>query len=227
MKMNTGKKEEDVEQKKQSSGSLTKPFNGLVIVFAIVALIVVAFFAGRSYFGPVNDGGTPLAATGQAQIGGPIDLIDQDGRPINDAAFRGSYMLVYFGFTYCPDICPTSLNRNMQALDLLDPAKAEQVQPILISVDPDRDTPAHLKEYVGYFSPRMVGLTGNAEQVAAAAKAYKVYYAKVDNPDDPEHYLMDHTSITYLMGPDGAFIQHFRHDLPPDEMAAQLRTILG
>lgn len=213
--------------KQDQPRSSTKPFNGIAIAFAIAALMVVAYFAGRSYFGPPGGGGPSLATTGGTQIGGPISLVDQDGKPVTEADFRGRYMLVYFGFTYCPDVCPTSLNRNMQALDLLDPAKAEQVQPILISIDPERDTPAHLKEYVGYFSPRMVGLTGSAEQVAAAAKAYGVYYAKVDNPDDPEHYLMDHTSITYLMGPDGAFIQHFRHDLPPDEMAAQLRTILG
>ncbi len=137
-------------------------------------------------------------------------------------------MLVYFGFTYCPDVCPTSLNRNMQALDLLDPAKAEKDR-----ADPGqrRSRPATRRRTSRSMSATsargMIGLTGSAEQVAAAAKAYGVYYAKVDNPDDPEHYLMDHTSITYLMGPDGAFIQHFRHDLPPDEMAAQLRKIVG
>ncbi len=108
----------------------------------------------------------------------------------------------------------------------MDEAQAQKVQPILISVDPERDTPAHLKEYVGHFSPDMRGLTGTPEQVAAAAKAYAVYYAKVPG-DDPANYLVDHTSITYLMGPDGIFVQHFRHDLPPEEMAEQLRKLLG
>lgn len=216
-----------MERKDKSGTGRSKPFNGVVIAFAIAALVVVAFFAGRAYFGPMGGNGPSLATQGTARIGGPISLVDQDGKPVTDSDFRGRYMLVYFGFTYCPDVCPTSLNRNMQALDLLDPAKAERIEPILISIDPARDTPAHLKDYVRAFSPRMVGLTGSAEQVAAAAKAYGVYYAKVENADDPEHYLMDHTSITYLMGPDGAFIQHFRHDLAPDEMAAQLRTVLG
>lgn len=214
----------------QGGARSPKPFKGVFIVFAIAALMVVAYFAGRSYFAPSGDGGSlpsSGATQGTARIGGPFNLVDQDGNAVTEADFRGKYMLVYFGYTYCPDVCPTSLNRNVQALDLLDPAQADKIQPILISVDPARDTPAHLKEYVGYFSPRLIGLTGNAEQVAAAAKAYGVYYAKVGNPDDPEHYLMDHTSITYLMGPDGAFIRHFRHDAPPEEMAAQLRKVIG
>jgi cytochrome oxidase Cu insertion factor (SCO1/SenC/PrrC family) len=215
--------------KKRDSGTPgpSKPFHGIFIAFAIAALLVVAYFAGRHYFAPHGGEAPALASRGSVEIGGPFSLIDQDGKPVTDADFRGRYMLVYFGYTYCPDVCPTSLNRNIQALDLLDPAEASKIQPILISVDPARDTPAHLKEYVGYFSPRLVGLAGNDEQVAAAAKAYGVYYAKVDNPDDPEHYLVDHTSITYLIGPDGRFVQHFRHDLAPDEMAAQLRKILG
>lgn len=217
-----------MERKKEQAGtSASKPFHGIVIAFAIAALLVVAYFAGRAYFGPPGGEAPPLATQGTARIGGPFSLIDQEGKPVTEADYRGQYMLVYFGFTYCPDVCPTSLNRNMQALDALDPALAEKVLPVLVTVDPARDTPEHLGEYVGLFSPRMVGLTGSPEQIAAAAKAYGVYYAKVDDPDDAEHYLMDHTSITYLMGPDGAFIQHFRHDLPPDEMAAQLRGILG
>ena len=210
---------------RRETGS-TKPFNGIAIAFAIAALLVVAYFAGRHYFAPAGHEAPAIASPGTARIGGPFSLIDDAGNPVTDEDFRGRYMLVYFGFTYCPDVCPTSLNRNMQALDLLGEAQAKKVQPILISVDPERDTPSHLKEYVGHFSPDMRGLTGTPEQVAAAAKAYAVYYAKVPG-DDPANYLVDHTSITYLMGPDGKFVQHFRHDLPPDEMADQLRKLLG
>lgn len=210
---------------RRETGS-TKPFNGIAIAFAIAALLVVAYFAGRHYFAPAGHEAPAIASPGTARIGGPFSLIDDAGNPVTDEDFRGRYMLVYFGFTYCPDVCPTSLNRNMQALDLLGEAQAKKVQPILISVDPERDTPSHLKEYVGHFSPDMRGLTGTPEQVAAAAKAYAVYYAKVPG-DDPANYLVDHTSITYLMGPDGKFVQHFRHDLPPDEMAEQLRKLLG
>jgi protein SCO1/2 len=209
-----------------SSGS-AKPFNGITIAFAIAGLLVVAYFAGRHYFAPAGHEMRAGVASGAARIGGPFSLVDDEGKPVTDADFRGRYMLVYFGFTYCPDVCPTSLNRNMQALDRLDEAQAEKVQPILISVDPERDTPEHMKEYVGHFGPDLRGLTGTPEQVAAAAKAYGVYYAKVPNVDDPQNYLVDHTSITYLMGPDGKFVQHFRHDLPPEEMAEQLRKLLG
>jgi protein SCO1/2 len=211
---------------RDATGS-TKPFNGIAVAFAIAGLLVVAYFAGRHYFAPAGHDAPAIASPGTARIGGPFSLVDHDGKPVTDADFRGRHMLVYFGFTYCPDVCPTSLNRNLQALDLLDEAQARKVQPILISVDPERDTPAHLKEYVGQFSPDLRGLTGTPEQVAAAAKAYAVYYAKVPGDDDPASYLVDHTSITYLMGPDGVFVQHFRHDLPPEEMAEQLRKVLG
>jgi cytochrome oxidase Cu insertion factor (SCO1/SenC/PrrC family) len=215
------------DKRDQQQAGPAKPFNGMAIAFAIAALLVAAYFAGRHYFAPAGHDAPAVASVSTARIGGPFSLVDHDGKPVTDADFRGRYMLVYFGFTYCPDVCPTSLNRNMQALDLLDEAKAQAIQPILISVDPERDTPAHLKEYVGHFGPSLRGLTGTPEQVAAAAKAYAVYYAKVPNADDPETYLIDHTSITYLMAPDGSFVQHFRHDLPPDEMAEQLRKVLG
>lgn len=210
-----------------STGS-TKPFNGIAIAFAIAGLLVAAYFAGRHYFSPPGHDTPPaIASPGAARIGGPFSLVDDEGKAVTDADFHGRYMLVYFGFTYCPDVCPTSLNRNLQALGELDEAQAAKVQPVLISVDPERDTPEHLKEYVGHFGAGLRGLTGTREQVAATAKAYGVYYAKVPNAEDPGNYLVDHTSITYLMGPDGKFVQHFRHDLPPDEMAEQLRKLLG
>jgi protein SCO1/2 len=115
-------------------------------------------------------------------------------------------MLIYFGYTYCPDVCPTELGVMTQALDQLGP-KAEQVRPVFITIDPDRDTVAHMKDYVALFHPRMVGLTGTPEQVRDAARAYRVYYAKAPQKDGkPDEYLMDHSSFIYLMGPDGKFV---------------------
>ncbi|HEX8578452.1 MAG TPA: SCO family protein [Allosphingosinicella sp.] len=143
----------------------------------------------------------PLAG---ARIGGPFTLTDQNGRQVSDASFKGKYRIVYFGFASCPDACPTDLAQIGLALRLFeknDPARAAKVQPIFISVDPERDTPPKLKEYAAAFHPRLVALTGTPEQVKAAAKGYGVYYAKM--PADNGEYLMDHQRIFYLMDPDG------------------------
>lgn len=165
------------------------------------------------------------AARGIASIGGPFALIDQDGRPRTDGDFRNEILLVYFGFTYCPDACPTALNAMSQALDRLG-ERAAAVRPILISIDPARDTPEQLKLYGSNFHPRLVLLTGSSEQVARAAKAYRVYYAKVKETPGTTDYLMDHTSIIYLMGKDGRYLTHFTHVATADQIAATLRKYL-
>ena len=135
-------------------------------------------------------------------------------------------MLVYFGYTFCPDICPTALTDMGDALGILGEA-ADKVTPVFITVDPDRDTPEHLKEYLKFFHPRMVGLTGTPEQTAAALKAYKVYAAKAPvEGGDADDYLMDHTSIIYLMGPDGAYKAHFSHGVGTEDMAKGIRKFL-
>ncbi len=200
---------------------------GIAAGAAVVVLVVVALTAGRHYYIRIGDGlSEATQASTHAAIGGPFTLIDQDGRTVTEDSFRGRYMLIYFGYTYCPDVCPTSLIRNTEALDLIGD-KAANVVPILITVDPERDTPAHLKEYVKFFADNMVGLTGTPEQVAAAAKAYRVYYAKVDDKDgDAATYLMDHSALSYLMGPDGRFVQFFRHEMDAAEVADRLRKLL-
>ena len=142
-----------------------------------------------------------IVARGGVQVGGPFSLVDQTGTPVTDASWRGRWMLVYFGYTTCPDVCPTELQTIAAALESLG-RQAAQVVPIFITVDPERDTPAHLAEYVKLFDDRLVGLTGTPEQIAAVARAYRVYYAKV-TPKDSTTYLMDHSSFLYLMGPDG------------------------
>ncbi|MBM3566808.1 MAG: SCO family protein [Alphaproteobacteria bacterium] len=194
-------------------------------MLAVLVILSVAALAGRHYLGWFADGVEPPKP--KIAVGGPFALTDQDGKPRADADFRGKYMLVYFGFTYCPDVCPTALTTMGQALDILGP-KGADVVPVFITVDPERDTPEQLKEYVRHFHPRMVGLTGSKDQIAAVAKAYRVYFAKVRQQGAPEdEYTMDHTSIAYLMGPDGTFVVHFSHGTEPAAMAARIRQALN
>lgn len=154
-------------------------------------------------------------------IGGPFALLDGAGHGVTDQAFRGKYMLVYFGYTTCPDVCPTTLADVTSALDSLG-APADKVQPVFITVDPARDTPAVVKDYVANFGTRWVGLSGSAEQIATAAREYRVYYAKHRTGDGPLDYTMDHSSILYLMGPDGRFIAPVPADAAPAAMAKDI-----
>lgn len=162
------------------------------------------------------------------KIGGPYTLIDQNGRVVTDATYRGSYQLVFFGFTYCPDICPTGLQTMITALSLLPAPIAEKVQPILITVDPARDTVEKMREYAAMFSPRLVALTGTETQIAAVAKAYKVYYtqSRIEGDEDEEAYTVNHTSFYYLMNPDGSYNTIFAPDIEADAMAKQLSSIV-
>lgn len=212
------------------TGAASPRINGPLVVAAIVVLLFLGLLVGRHYFGP--DGvmtGREAVRESSPAIGGPFTLTSHTGETVSDADFRGEYMLVYFGYTYCPDICPTSLSRNSDAMAMLG-AGADRITPVLITVDPERDTVELLNSYVGHFHPRLVGLTGTDAQVADAAKAYRVYFAKVEEDESAIQdgtYLVDHTSITYLMGPDGQFLQHFNHTTGADTMAERLREILG
>jgi len=158
-------------------------------------------------------------------VGGPFALIDHTGKPRTDVDFRGKLMLVYFGFTYCPDVCPTDLQNIGLALDQLG-AAGEKVQPLFITVDPERDTPAHLAEYVLMFHARLIGLTGEAAAIRAAADAYKVYYAKVPN-ERGDDYTVDHTAFIYLMGADGKYLGFFPPGTPPDRLAETIRRYVA
>ena len=156
-------------------------------------------------------------------IGGDFTLVDQNGVTRHSEDFRGKLMLVYFGYTYCPDACPTALQDISRAVDLLG-AKGEAVQPIFVTVDPARDTVEQMKLYASNFHPRLIALTGTPEQVAAAAKAYRVYYKKVPTKDGD--YTMDHTAIVYLMDKNGQFVAPFSLKRKPEEGAAELRRYL-
>lgn len=148
-------------------------------------------------------------------VGGPFALIDHTGKLRTDEDFRGKLLLIYFGYSYCPDVCPTDLQQIGLAVDGLG-ARAEAVQPIFITLDPDRDTAAHLADYVPLFHPRLIGLTGSAEQIRRVALAYKVYYAKY--PPDSSDYVIDHSSFVYLVDKAGKYIGF----LPTGTAAARL-----
>jgi len=187
---------------------------------------------GQAESVPAEEADAPSAAAlmealmwGQEPIGGPFDLIDHTGARRTDVDYRGKLALIYFGYTYCPDVCPTDLQAMASALDLLgDGARA--VQPLFITIDPERDTPGHLANYVPLFHPRLVGLTGEADAVRRVARAYKVHYAKVVLPESPD-YAMDHSAFIYLVNADGQYLGFFPPGTSPERMATIIQPHLS
>lgn len=165
-------------------------------------------------------------SSGEALIGGPFSMVNHKGETVTEKNFAGKPMLLFFGYTWCPDVCPTELQVMAEALRQLGD-KGRDIQPILVSIDPARDTPKVLGEYVANFGEQFVGLTGTAEQVKAMADAYRVYYAKVENKDTPDAYLMDHSSIIYLMGTDGKFLKHFTYSTDAKALGEGIAKALG
>ena len=187
---------------------------------ALIPLLIAAAAVAAGHLWHAGDSlSGKTQAVGEASIGGSFSLTDQDGRVRRADDFRGRFMLVYFGYSYCPDICPTTLAVMEDALEKLGP-EAERVVPIFITIDPGRDTSGVLKSYLKPFGPRFVGLTGDAKAVAAAAHAYRVYY-KVRPLSGG--YAMDHSSHIYLMGSDGKFIAVYDETLGPDGLAQALK----
>jgi protein SCO1/2 len=164
----------------------------------------------------------PLAG---ARIGGPFTLVNQDGRTVTDRDFAGKYRLMYFGYTYCPDVCPVDLQKLMAGyvrLEKTEPKTAARIAPIFVSIDPERDTPPVLKAYVSAFHPKLIGLTGTPQQIAATAKEFAVIYSKEQRPG-ATGYLMNHSRIAYLFGPDGKPIALIPQDGTPDEIATEMK----
>jgi protein SCO1/2 len=157
-------------------------------------------------------------------VGGPFELTDQNGNRVASADLRGKWLMVYFGYTHCPDACPTALNDMALALDELGPKRAE-VRPVFVTVDPERDTPSVLKDYVASFDAPILALTGTPQEIAQAAKAYRVYYAK--HPEPGGDYSMDHSSVIYVMDPQGRFTASFTHQSTPQEIAERLKKLLA
>jgi protein SCO1/2 len=158
-------------------------------------------------------------AGGAGSIGGPFQLVDETGATVTDADVITRPSLVYFGYTFCPDVCPLDNARNAEAVDILE-ERGIEVTPVFISIDPERDTPEVLRDFTENLHPRMIGLTGSSEQIRAASQAYKTYFKKQDG--DPEFYLMDHSTFTYLVLPNTGFAEFFRREETPDEMASRV-----
>jgi protein SCO1/2 len=171
--------------------------------------------------------GSKVETTGTALIGGPFTLVDQNGKTVTDRDFRGKYMLVFFGFTRCPDVCPAELQVMSAALDALGP-KADEVVPIFVTLDPERDTPEAVGAYVKNFRKNFVGLTGSPAEIDKAAKAYRVSHQKFEykGKDGNYGYSIDHSALVYLMDKDGQYLSHFAYGTPAAKMAETMRSYL-
>lgn len=195
---------------------------GVLVVFSVAALFYINATS--------NDQGRVDAAS-LLEPRGPFSLVDHNGKNVTDKDYRGKFMLVFFGYTYCPDVCPTELGTIADALDMLG-TDSTKVQPLFISVDPERDTPEVLAEYVDAFYPTLIGLTGTPEQVAAAAKSYYARYNKIsslseDEEGEDEYYFMGHTSSTYLIGPKGRDLHVFNYGDTSEVMADRIQHFIN
>ena len=188
------------------------------LILAAIVVVLVGVEVVIDYFHdlPVHKSRLSRSAKGP-DIGGPFTLVDHTGRTVTSEDFRGRYRLVYFGYTFCPDVCPTALHTMMTAYAQLSPEAQAKVVPLFITVDPERDTVEQTRSYVAAFHPALMGLSGTVEQTTAAAKAYKAYFAKVKQEDD-KPYLVDHSSIIYLMDQEGRYHAHFGHGTLADTL---------
>ncbi|WP_300526974.1 SCO family protein [Maricaulis sp.] len=196
------------------------------LVLAAPMVMMLTFFTLMAMEGGDRvDRPAPVRVSGEADIGGPFTLVNHLGETVTDEDFRGKAMLIYFGFTYCPDVCPFSLQIMDLALDRLTEEERSHFQPMLISIDPERDTVEQMAQYVASpaFPDNLVGLTGTEEQVAAAAGEYRVAYRRSGEGDD---YLMDHSSIIYFMDFEGKFYNIFAHGTDPETVAQGLKDFL-
>lgn len=192
----------------------------MVKVWTLLVALTLAGIGGVYWYMNRSDCGADLNKNAGLALGGPLELVDETGKPVTDADMFTKPTLLYFGYTFCPDVCPLDNARNAEALDLL-MEQGYDAQMAFISIDPERDTPEVLTEFTDYIHDRMTGYTGTPEQIKAASQAYKTYYAK--EPDgDPEYYLIDHSTFTYLVLPDVGFVEFFRRDETPEEMAKRV-----
>ena len=190
--------------------------------YAIAAGVAVAAMLGGTYAITQRSSSDDIFAAcrvSQASggaIGGPFELVDQTGATVTDADVITGLTIVYFGYTFCPDVCPLDVMRNAQAVNILDEQGVEAT-PVFISIDPARDTVEVVGDFAANFHDRMIGLTGTPDQVRAASQAYRTYYAKQESED--EFYLVDHSTMSYLMHPDHGFLEFYRRDVTPEQMA--------
>ncbi len=167
-----------------------------------------------------------VKSTGKVAIGGPFTLVDHFNKTVSETDFHGRKMLVFFGYTYCPDVCPTTLTDISEALEILG-SDANDISPIFITIDPERDKPENLKEYVKHFHPKIIGMSGSLEQVKSVASAYRIFYQKsYEKGAKSDDYLMNHSSIAYLMDKDGRYLVHFSYGISAKDMAAKIKEFL-
>ncbi|TDE36977.1 SCO family protein [Antarcticimicrobium sediminis] len=200
-------------------------------IYAILAAVLVAAALGVIWFVSQPGAGddrfaqcrTSKIAGGTSQIGGPFELVNAKGETVTDKDVITGPSLLYFGYTYCPDVCPLDNSRNVEAIDVLD-SRGMSVTPVFISIDPARDTPEVVGDFAANLHERMIGLTGSPEQVKAASQAYKTYFKKQEGDED--YYLIDHSTFSYLVLPEDGFVEFFRRDLSPEQMADQIGCFL-
>ncbi len=191
------------------------------LLLAILVIAAAAILAERLLIRDPDTAQAPSGIVAGVAIGGPFTLTDHTGRQVTERDYLGNFALVFFGYTFCPDVCPTELGDIALALDELGDRSAA-VTPLMITIDPERDTPAILAEYVTLFHERLIGLTGTVEQIKQVADAYRIIYRRFEDPNYT-FYLMDHTSFIYLLDPDGKVVSLFRYGTAPEEMAAIIR----
>jgi len=199
---------------------MTSRSNHILLVIAAF-LTGLVLFLGALWYATGNFSGNAVSTA--SAVGGPFKLIDQNGKPITDEDFKGKPLLVFFGFTHCPDVCPTTLFEMSEMFRVLG-KDGDRVNSLFITVDPERDTPASMKDYLSSFDPRLMAATGDRASIEAAEKAYRVYAKKI--PTKGDDYTMDHTAIVYLMDKQGRFVAPFNLKRSPEEAAADLRKYL-
>ena len=190
----------------------------------LLVIVVIAAAAALAEWLVIRDGDVTKSPSGlitSVKIGGPFTLIDHTGRQVTERDYLGNFTLIFFGYTFCPDVCPTELGDIALALDELG-TDSVAVTPLMITIDPERDTPAKLAEYVPLFHQQLIGLTGTAEQIKEVADSYRIFYRRVEDPQYT-YYLMDHTSFVYLLDPEGNVVALFRYGTSPEEMASIIR----
>lgn len=194
-----------------------------LVLAILIALLSIRFFPGDE--APRAGGDNPPIR--EAPLGGPYSLVSETGETVTQASFAGDYTLMYFGFTFCPDICPTELQVMSTAYDMLPADVAAAVQPMFITIDPNRDTVEAVREYTALFHEELIGLTGSAEQIAAVAREFRVFYQAVGQDEDPDYYTVDHSSFIYLQGPDNENVAVFPYGTPPETIAETIEDAVA
>ncbi len=187
-----------------------------IMAAGIVALLGVFVWMSQQ----AQQGAQPVA-----KLGGAFELVDHNSQRFTQEELKGTYTLLYFGYTYCPDVCPTELQTIAEALNLLGPQLAQQFRVIMVSIDPERDTPQVLKDYMSNFGPNFIGLTGTPEQIRKMARLWRTYYRKAEETGDGG-YLMDHSAIVFLLDKNGRYVRHFAYGTTPERMAEGIRAAL-